>query len=88
MSVECWDTNIDILVVTPFYIVSNLYKRKYGTVIAPLPIELVKGSFKQLGKRYIWQVISEKLIYLSYFFTKMLNYLINLSFIYYYYYCF
>jgi hypothetical protein len=56
MHVECWSTGVDFLVVTPFYVVSNLYKRQYGTIVAPLPIKLVEGSFKQLGKKYIWQV--------------------------------
>ena len=55
MHVECWGTGVDFLVVTPFYVVSNLYKRKSGTLIAPMPIELVKGTFKQLGKQMIWQ---------------------------------
>ena len=55
MHVECWGTGVDFLVVTPFYIVSNLYKRKSGSLIAPLPIKLVEGTFKQLGKKYIWQ---------------------------------
>jgi len=57
MKVECWGTGVDFLVVTPFYVVSNLYKRKTGTIVAPLPIKLVEGSFRQLGKKYIWQVI-------------------------------
>jgi hypothetical protein len=55
MHVESWGTGVDFLVVTPFYVVSNLYKRKSGTLIAPMPIELVKGTFKQLGKQMIWQ---------------------------------
>jgi len=49
MHVECWESGVDFLVVTPFYIVSNLYKRKTGTIIAPLPSVLVHGkrsSFK------------------------------------------
>jgi 17beta-estradiol 17-dehydrogenase / very-long-chain 3-oxoacyl-CoA reductase len=55
MHVECWGTGVDFLVVTPYYVVSNLYKRKTGTLIAPMPIELVKGTFADLGKQYIWQ---------------------------------
>lgn len=55
MHVECWDSGIDFLVVTPFYIVSNLYKRKSGTVLAPMPSVLVKGALTQLGKKYVWQ---------------------------------
>ena len=55
MHVECWDSGIDFLVVTPFYVVSNLYKRKSGTVLAPMPSVLVKGALSQLGKKYVWQ---------------------------------
>lgn len=55
MHVECWYTGVDFLVVTPYYVVSNLYKRKSGTLIAPMPIELVKGTLSQLGKQYVWQ---------------------------------
>ncbi len=28
MHVECWGSGVDFLVVTPFYVVSNLFKRK------------------------------------------------------------
>ena len=55
MHVENWDKGVDFLCVTPFYIVSNLFKRKSGTILAPMPIELVKGTLCQLGKKYIWQ---------------------------------
>lgn len=55
MHVECWGTGVDFLVVTPFYIVSNLYKRKSGTLVAPLPEKLVDGTLYQLGKQYVWQ---------------------------------
>ena len=55
MSVECWGTGVDFLVVTPYYIVSNLFKRKSGTILAPMPDALVKGTLAQLGKKYIWQ---------------------------------
>jgi 17beta-estradiol 17-dehydrogenase / very-long-chain 3-oxoacyl-CoA reductase len=55
MHVECWGTGVDFLVVTPFYVVSNLYKRRSGTIIAPMPIELVKGTLAQLGKKWVWQ---------------------------------
>lgn len=41
--------------MTPYYVVSNLYKRKKGTLVAPMPIELVKGTLAQLGKQYVWQ---------------------------------
>lgn len=55
MHVECWDSGVDFLVVTPFYIVSNLYKRKTGTLLAPMPNVLVRGTLAQLGKKYVWQ---------------------------------
>eukprot|EP01034_Spumella_vulgaris_P028591 gene28591-35474_t len=55
MKIECWGTGVDFLVVTPFYVVSNLYKRKTGTVIAPMPIELVKGTLAQVGKKWVFQ---------------------------------
>mmetsp|Transcript_7554 Transcript_7554/g.8230 ORF Transcript_7554/g.8230 Transcript_7554/m.8230 type:complete len:330 (-) Transcript_7554:1446-2435(-) len=55
MKIEWWDSGVDFYVVTPFYVVSNLYKRKSGTIIAPMPIELVKGTLAQLGKKYLWQ---------------------------------
>jgi hypothetical protein len=57
MKIEWWDSGVDFYVVTPFYVVSNLYKRKSGTIIAPMPIELVKGTLAQLGKKYLWQVM-------------------------------
>lgn len=56
MTIECWGTGVDFYVSTPLYVVSNLYKRKYGTLIAPLPIAVVTGSLAQLGKKYLWQV--------------------------------
>lgn len=46
---------MDFLVVTPYYIVSNLFKRKSGTLVAPMATALVRGTFAQLGKQYIWQ---------------------------------
>ncbi len=55
LHVEHWGTGIDFLVVTPYYVVSNLYKRKAGTWTAPLPIELVKGALRQLGKKFVWE---------------------------------
>ena len=55
MHVENWDTGVDFYVVTPFYIVSNLYKRKTGTILAPMPSALVQGTLCQLGKKYVWQ---------------------------------
>eukprot|EP01033_Poteriospumella_lacustris_P013234 gene13234-9480_t len=55
LKVEWWDSGVDFLVVTPYYVVSNLYKRKSGTLLAPMPIELIKGTLAQLGKREIWE---------------------------------
>ncbi len=55
MKIEWWDSGVDFYVATPFYVVSNLYKRKSGTIIAPMPIKLVEGVLCQLGKRYLWQ---------------------------------
>lgn len=42
LKIEWWDSGVDFYVVTPFYVVSNLYKRKTGTIIAPMPDKLVK----------------------------------------------
>jgi len=50
LSVEWAGSGVDFLVVTPFYVVSNLYKRRTGTIIAPMPIALIKGTLAQLGK--------------------------------------
>ena len=55
MHIENWDNGVDFLVVTPFYVVSNLYKRTSGTLIAPLPDVLVRGTLSQIGKKYVWQ---------------------------------
>ncbi len=55
LHVEHWGTGVDFLVVNPLYVVSNLYKRKAGTLSAPLPISLVKGALAQLGKQYVWE---------------------------------
>jgi hypothetical protein len=55
MHVELWGSGVDFLVVTPFYVVSGLYKRKEGTLIAPMPIKLIEGTMSQLGKQYVWQ---------------------------------
>jgi len=56
MHVECWGTGVDFLVVTPFYIVSNLVKRKSGTILIPMPSVLVKGVLRMLGRgKYFWQ---------------------------------
>lgn len=55
LKIEWWDSGVDFLAVTPFYVVSNLYKRKSGSLLAPMPIKLVEGTLAQLGKKYIWQ---------------------------------
>lgn len=55
MKVECWDTGVDFYCVTPFYVVSNLYKRKKGTIVAPMPIKLVEGTLQQICKKYVIQ---------------------------------
>jgi hypothetical protein len=52
MHVEQWDSGVDFYVVTPMYVVSNLYKRKEGTLYAPLPRKLVEGIMCQLGIFY------------------------------------
>ena len=40
---------IDVLSITPYYFVSNLYKRDQGTFLAPMPDVVVKSSIKYLG---------------------------------------
>lgn len=55
LKVEWWDSGVDFYVVTPFYVVSNLYKRKTGTIIAPMPDKLVKGTLCQIGKRHVYE---------------------------------
>lgn len=50
LAVEWWDSGVDFLVVTPYYVVSNLYKRKSGSLLAPMPIKLIEGTLAQLGK--------------------------------------
>ena len=52
---ENMDTGVDILVVTPFYFVSNKYRKEKGTWLAPLPMTIVNGSLAQLGKKHLWQ---------------------------------
>lgn len=66
MHLEYLKSGIDILVVMPLYVVSNKYRKESGTLYAPMPIALVKGTFAQLGKKYFWQVknkIFNKIIY-------------------------
>ena len=52
---EYWRSGVDILVVTPFYFVSNKYRKEKGSLMAPMPIAILKGGFAQLGKRGLWQ---------------------------------
>jgi hypothetical protein len=49
-------SGIDWLVAMPLFIVSQKYRKETGTLFAPMPIKLVEGSFKQLGKQYLWEV--------------------------------
>lgn len=58
MHVECWGTGVDFYAATPFYVVSNLCKKKKGNSwTSPIePILLVEGVMAQLGKKYLWQV--------------------------------
>lgn len=53
---EYLNTGIDILVVTPFYFVSNKYRKNVGTLFAPLPDVILRGAFSQLGKKGVYQV--------------------------------
>lgn len=55
LKVEWWDSGVDFLVTTPYFIASNSVKKKEGGLITPLPITFVKGTLAQLGKKFIWQ---------------------------------
>lgn len=55
MHVENLYNGIDFLVVTPLYVVSNLFKKDTGTFWWPMPIKLVEGTFAQLGKKMVYQ---------------------------------
>ena len=55
MHMEYFRTGIDILCVMPLFVVSQKYRKEKGTLFAPMPIALVKGTFHQLGKKYFWQ---------------------------------
>lgn len=48
-------SGIDWLVVMPLFVVSQKYRKETGTLFAPMPIKLVKGTFCQLGKQYLWE---------------------------------
>lgn len=58
LNLEYRKSGIDILVVTPFYFVSNKYRKDSGTLLAPMPDVILKGSFAQLGKSGVWQAHS------------------------------
>jgi hypothetical protein len=53
---EYYRSGIDILCVMPLFVVSQKYRKEEGTLFAPMPIALVKGTFAHLGKKYLWQV--------------------------------
>lgn len=55
MHVENLHNGIDFLVVTPLYVVSNLFRKGKGDIFWPLPIKLVEGTFAQLGKKMVYQ---------------------------------
>ena len=46
---------IEFKVITPFYIVSNLYKRRSGSLIAPMPETLISGILQLIGKTNIYE---------------------------------
>ena len=52
MHVECWGTGLDFYAATPFYVVSNLCKKKKSSSwLSPIePTVLVEGVMSQLGK--------------------------------------
>lgn len=58
LHLEHLNTGVDILVATPFYFVSNKYRKAKGTMLAPLAKVIVDGSFAQLGKKHVWQAHS------------------------------
>ena len=49
MYYEYKEHGIDFLSITPYYFVSNLFKRDEGTFLAPMPEVIVKSSIKYLG---------------------------------------
>ena len=55
LHLEFLKTGVDILVVTPFYFVSNKYRAEKGSLLAPMPDVILNGSFAQLGKKGLWQ---------------------------------
>jgi 17beta-estradiol 17-dehydrogenase / very-long-chain 3-oxoacyl-CoA reductase len=55
LHLEYRKTGIDVLVVTPFYFVSNKYRKEKGSLLAPMPDVILKGSLAQLGKKGVWQ---------------------------------
>jgi len=55
LHMEYHRSGIDVLVVMPLYVVSNLFRKDTGSLFWPMPIKLVEGTFAQLGKRFVWQ---------------------------------
>lgn len=53
---EYYKTGIDVLVATPFYFVSNKYRKTKGTLMGPMPDVILRGCYAQLGKKGVWQV--------------------------------
>lgn len=49
MYYEYKEHGIDVLSITPFYFVSNLFVRKHGTFLAPMPGAIIKQTTKYLG---------------------------------------
>uniref|UniRef100_A0A7S2KZI6 Estradiol 17-beta-dehydrogenase 12 n=2 Tax=Leptocylindrus danicus TaxID=163516 RepID=A0A7S2KZI6_9STRA len=49
MYYEFKEYGIDCISVTPYYFVSNLFKRGTGTVLSPMPIAIIKNTTKYLG---------------------------------------
>lgn len=53
ISYEYKKQGIDILVITPYYFVSNLFKRQKGQLIAPEARVVAENSLNLLGKEFI-----------------------------------
>lgn len=49
LSFEMRDFGVDVLVVTPYYVISNLFKRKDPTFIAPTAERMVQETLPLLG---------------------------------------
>jgi len=57
MHVECWGSGVDFYAAMPFYVVTNLCKKKRGNSwLSPIePISLIEGIMCQIGKQFVWQ---------------------------------